>query len=69
MALVTLRTATPCVFNIGPDQLWLSFEPGVSTATGFPIAAGTGYEFPKDIEATLYAVSSGTSDVRVLVVG
>lgn len=62
---VLLGTGNLTLQNHGPDDLWLGGS-DVSEANGLLLASGVGQDFPSAEVGRLYAVSSGTSDVRYL---
>jgi hypothetical protein len=60
---------TPALWNNGPGIIYLGYDNTVSAGNGFPLASGSGYEFPKDLTRSLWAVATAESDLRILVVG
>lgn len=64
-------SATPLIQNLGPDPVFLGPQ-GVTTGNGLKLAVDAAYEFPGDLgrgPGKLYAVSTGSSDLRILIVG
>jgi len=60
---------TAALMNLGPGIVYLGSNDEVTAANGLPLAANTGYEFPRDLTKPLWAIASAESDLRYLVVG
>jgi hypothetical protein len=63
-------SATPVIQNLGPGVLYLDTDETVTTATGLKIDVGSAYEFPRDVDRSVFMVASvASTDVRIMVVG
>lgn len=60
---VTLR-------NVGANDVYISYQGGVTTSNGFPVKAGETLQLRKidgdDTESALYAVGSGATTLAVI---
>lgn len=56
--------------NIGANDVYLSYQGGVTSANGFPLLAGETLQFRKidgdDTESALYAIGSGATTLAVI---
>lgn len=53
------------VFNLGPQTVFVG-NSGITTSTGYPIPSGNEKLFDVLAYGGLFAISAGTSDVRIL---
>ena len=60
----------PVVQNLGPGDIYVNTRADVTTSDGLKIPVDQAYEWPGDLAADLYAISTlDDTDVRVIVVG
>lgn len=72
MRLPVDSSASPLVQNIGPGTVYFDTRRDVTVGTGFRLAAGAAYEFPRDLNQSggaLFLVADADSDVRYVEVG
>ena len=61
------RRAVSICNNSTADTVYIGFDPGVSTGTGWPIPPGTAISLDINGDVKVYGVSGGTgTDVRIL---
>ena len=61
------RRAISICNNSTSETLYIGFDPGVTTSTGWPLAAGGAVSFDINGDVRLYGVSSGANtDIRIL---
>lgn len=61
------RRAISILNNSTSDIVYVGFDPAITTATGWPLAAGGSISFDMNGQVLLYGISSSAStDVRIL---
>ena len=64
--LAAANTSTVAIANNGTASIYLGTDASVTTASGFPLAAGAQISFSITAMFSIYAISTATQDVRVL---
>lgn len=73
VVLAVTPQQAPVIQNLGPGNLYIDSNPGVTTNSGLKLAVGDTYEYPRDLAeaaGSVYAIADqAATDVRILVVG